>query len=60
MPTCRKCGITQASAEMRRSPKKGPKGELLWLCKEALACAARRKELRKKARALARAAASQS
>lgn len=47
MPTCRKCGITQATVEMRRSPKEGGG----WLCKEFDRCKARVKEARARARA---------
>lgn len=55
MPTCYRCGVTQATAEMRRSPKKTKAGEQLWLCKEALRCLSRRKEARVHARAAKRA-----
>lgn len=41
MPTCSKCGITQATVEMRRSPKKTPSGETIWLCKEQDPCKVR-------------------
>lgn len=38
MPTCNKCGVMKATAEMRRSPKSG------FLCKDKIACNRRRKE----------------
>ena len=44
MPTCKKCGVTQATVEMRRSPKAG------WLCKEIDHCKARVKDARARAR----------
>lgn len=46
MPTCMRCGITQATVEMRRSPKKADDGSTLWLCKSIFPCKARRKEAR--------------
>jgi len=42
VPICKKCGITQATAEMRRSTKKGE-----WLCKDSSRCKARRLALKK-------------
>lgn len=55
MPICSKCGVMQASVEMRRSPKKGSEGEQLWLCKGADRCNARRRETRVHEKAKARA-----
>lgn len=46
MPTCIRCGITQATVEMRRSPKKDKNGEPLYLCKQQDACKQRRGALR--------------
>lgn len=43
MPTCSKCGVTKATVEMRRSPKKGKEGETLWLCKLTQPCKERRR-----------------
>lgn len=54
MPTCTRCGAYAASAEMRRSPKKTEAGDVRWLCKEGLACAARRRAATKKERMLRR------
>lgn len=51
MPTCSKCGITQATVEMRRSPKKGEGGATVWLCKDHDPCKARRKEARRREKA---------
>lgn len=59
MPECSKCGITQVSAEMRRSPKKDAEGRSLWLCKLTQPCKERRKQRRIHERAQKRAAASQ-
>lgn len=42
VPTCIRCGITQATVEMRRSPKKGDDGAPLYLCKDQAACQQRR------------------
>jgi hypothetical protein len=42
MPTCTKCGITQATVEMRRSPKKDAYGMSQWLCKQTEPCKQRR------------------
>lgn len=36
----------KATAEMRRSPKKGESGATLWMCKDRRPCATRRAELR--------------
>lgn len=47
MPVCNRCGVMQATAEMRRSPKRGH------LCKDKPACAARRRKQRRRARAAA-------
>jgi hypothetical protein len=46
MPTCSRCGVMKATAEMRRSPKKGESGATLWMCKDRRPCATRRAELR--------------
>ena len=54
MPACKECGITQATVEMRRSPKKGPSGETLYLCKETLPCKARAREKKRTERRLRR------
>ena len=45
MPECKECGITQATVEMRRSPKEG------WLCKEKSDCKKRKKERKARLRA---------
>lgn len=42
MPTCKKCGVTMATAEMRRSPTTG------YLYKNKITCSRRRKEAKKK------------
>lgn len=45
MPVCDRCGITQATIEMRRSPKK-ENGDQIWFCKNKEACKQRRGALR--------------
>lgn len=47
MPTCSKCGKTEATVEMRRSPKRTQSGDTIWLCKERDLCKARRKANRR-------------
>ncbi len=42
MPTCKKCGVMKATAEMRRSPTEG------YVCKDKFTCTRRRKEGAKK------------
>jgi hypothetical protein len=42
MPTCAKCGVMQATIEMRRSPKKDESGADVWLCKSQGPCKQRR------------------
>lgn len=39
MPTCERCGITQATVEMRRKPKSGG---MEWFCKDRDECKQRR------------------
>jgi len=55
MPICSRCGVMQATVEMRRSPKKTRSGEALWLCKGRTLCMRRVKEARIHEKARARA-----
>lgn len=56
MPTCSRCGLMQATVEMRRSPKKTRSGETIWLCKGLTLCMRRVKEARIQEKARKRAA----
>lgn len=47
MPICSRCGVMQATVEMRRSPKRTESGAVVWLCKKGEACKARRREARR-------------